>query len=372
VKYQRFLALLTERAGGTISFRNAETPVFFERAQLEQMISAGKELAEQLLGNAAYLAAATQAIPEAFRVPKIDSAPLFVQADFGLDQNSAPKLVEIQGFPSLYAYQPTLAEAFRDAYGLDSTLSPFLEDWTHESYDAALQKAICAACDPKETFLLEIAPETQKTAPDFYLTEQRFGVKTLDVQQIEKCGRRLYAPDGTRIRRIYNRVIVDELVRKQLTLPFDFRDDLDVEWAGHPNWYFLLSKFSLPYLKHKTVPETHFLSELTTLPDRLEDWVLKPLFSFAGHGVVIGPSEADVRAVSDPTQWILQRRVDFVPTIETPEGPTKVEVRIMLVRIDGEYRAMTALLRLGRGKLLGVDQNRDARWVGASAAFIID
>ena len=36
---------------------------------------------------------------------------MFVQADFGLDQELRPPLVEIQGFPTLYAYQPLLAEA---------------------------------------------------------------------------------------------------------------------------------------------------------------------------------------------------------------------------------------------------------------------
>ena len=370
-RYTNFQRLLTERCGVPIPFRCAETPCFFEAATLEAMTSAGNELIAQLLGNEGYLAQATQAIPEAFRVPGTDPAPLFVQADFGLDEHLQPKLVEIQGFPSLYAFQPALAEAYHAAFGLEGSLSAFLEPQSRAQYDAVLSQALCNGHDPREVFLLEVAPRTQKTLPDFTLTEQCYGVRTLDVQTVTKRGKQLFAPDGTPVKRLYNRVIVDEVVRKNITLPFDFRDELEVEWAGHPNWYFLVSKFSLPFLDHPSVPKTQFLSDVTALPKNLEDYVLKPLFSFAGLGVKIGPTKAEIAEVADPTQWILQERVNFIPTIETPEGPTKVEVRIMFVRVGEHYTAMTALLRLGRGKMLGVDHNRDATWIGASAAFIV-
>ncbi|WP_309717677.1 hypothetical protein, partial [Armatimonas sp.] len=340
-RYEAFQRLLTERCGVPIAFRCAETPCFFEAATLEAMIRASRELVAQLLGSSEYLARATEAIPEAFRVPGTDPAPLFVQADFGLDGAGQPKLVEIQGFPSLYAFQPVLAEAYRDAFGLDSSLETYLERGTAQSNHAVLSEALCGDYDPREVFLLEVAPQTQKTLPDFVLTEKRYGVRTLDVQEVVKRGKRLFAPDGTPIKRLYNRVIVDEVVRKSIPLPFDFRDELDLEWAGHPNWYFLLSKFSLPFLDHPSVPKTSFLSDVTALPENLEDFVLKPLFSFAGLGVKVGPTKADIAEVADPTQWILQERVNFIPTIETPEGPTKVEVRVMLVRVGEHYQALT-------------------------------
>nr|WP_309698160.1 hypothetical protein [Armatimonas sp.] len=372
-RYEAFQRLLAQHCGVPIPFRCAETPCFFARETLEAMVGAGQELIAQLLANSDYLSRAAEAIPEAFRVPNTDPAPLFVQADFGLDAHLQPKLVEIQGFPSLYAFQPTLAETYREAYGLDSTLSAFLEHGTRASYDAALSQALCNGHDSREVFLLEIAPHAQKTLPDFALTQQHYGIRMLDVVHVIKRGRQLFAPDGTQIKRLYNRVIVDEVVRKNITLPFDFRDELDIEWAGHPNWYFLISKFSLPFLKHSSVPQTQFLSDVARLPENLDDFVLKPLFSFAGLGVKVGPTKADIAAVPEreKAQWILQERVNFIPTIETPEGPTKVEVRIMFLRVGETYQAMTALLRLGRGKMLGVDHNRDATWIGASAAFIV-
>jgi hypothetical protein len=170
------------------------------------------------------------------------------------------------------------------------------------------------------------------------------------------------------IERIYNRVIVDELVRKGVTPGFDFRDDLDVQWAGHPNWYFKLSKFFLPYLKHPAVPWTQFLDRIDELPADLENYVLKPLYSFAGLGVRVGPTRAEIAAVADPSQAILQRRIDFRPVIETPFGPTKAEIRMMYIWLD-ELQCVAALVRMGRGKMMGVDQNKNMSWVGASAAF---
>lgn len=370
-RYEAFLQLLAERCDGATPFRCAETPCFFAAETLESMVHAGQALIAQLIENESYLARAAEAIPEAFRVPNTDPAPLFVQADFGLDENQQPKLVEIQGFPSLYAFQPTLAETYHEAFALDPNLSAFFDGGTRASYDATLAQVLCNGHDPREVFLLEVAPHAQKTRPDFVLTERHYGVRTLDVQSVVKRGKRLFAPDGTPIKRLYNRVIVDEVVRKSIPLPFDFRDELEVEWAGHPNWYFLLSKFSLPFLSHPSVPKTQFLSDVSALPENLESYVLKPLFSFAGLGVSVGPTQEELAAVTDPTQWILQERVNFIPTIDTPEGPTKVEVRIMFVRVDGGYKAMSTLLRLGRGKMLGVDHNRDSTWIGASAAFIV-
>ena len=370
-KYAEFLRRLDAGCGVPVEFRNSETPCFLPAELLEQMANYGRELLAQLMGNPAYLAAASATIPPNYRMPNEDPTPLFVQVDFGLDQHLQPKLVEIQGFPSLYTYQPFLAETYREVYGLDPALNSLLGGLDAAGYRQLLCQAIVGEHNPENVVLLEIHPEEQKTLCDFRLTERMCGIRTVCLTTVEKEGKRLYyRHEGRRIliERIYNRVIVDELVRKEITPPYDYRDELDVEWAGHPNWYFKVSKFSLPYLHHPCVPRTHFLDKITTLPPDLENYVLKPLYSFAGHGVIVGPTLADVQAVADPSQMILQERVDFVPTIETPYGPTKMELRIMYVWLD-EPLAVTVLVRTGRGKMMGVDHNRDLRWVGASAAF---
>ena len=365
-KYQRFLLEIDRRSGAHVNFRNSETPCFFPAELLAKMARYGQELTHQLIGNAEYMETSLAEIPPAFHVPGDSAHPLFLQADFGIDANMEPKLVEIQGFPSLYAYQPMLAEAYRDVYGLDPNLRhEFMDD-----YLPAFRKAILGDHDPENVILMEIDPEEQKTLPDFRLTERHCGIKTVSITNVVKRGNRLYYRGGrgeTPIYRIYNRAIVDEIVRKGVRPGFDFRDDVDVEWAGHPNWYFRISKFSLPYLKHVSVPKTWFLNQMHSIPVDLENYVLKPLYSFAGLGVVIGPSAEQVRAV-DPSLYILQERVNFAPFVETPFGLTKTEVRVMYIWLD-ELRAVTTIIRMGRGKMMGVDQNRDMEWVGASAGF---
>jgi hypothetical protein len=365
-KYTEFLSELDRRCGTHVKFRNCETPCFFPRPILQRMVECGRELISQITGNAAYLQAASAHIPAQFKVPNEAAHPLFIQADFGLDSSLNPKLVEIQGFPSLYAYQPVLAEVYRDVYHLDPDLRYMLTD---SNYWELLRKAILGDHAPENTILMEINPSLQKTLADFLITEQRLGVRTVSVTDVHRKGSRLFHGD-TPIHRIYNRVIVDELEREHIQPGFDFRDDVDVEWAGHPNWYFLLSKFSIPWLKHECVPRTWLLHDLKQLPDHLENYVLKPLFSFAGLGVKIGPTRDEV-AQADPAQYILQEKIEFAPVIDTPFGPTKAEVRIMYVWLDGaaEPEAVTTIIRMGRGKMMGVDHNRDMEWVGASAGF---
>src|SRR5260370_10240129 len=245
-KYQLFLSNLTARCGTEIRFRNCETPCFFHTAMIEKMVRYGKELLHQLISNQEYLRVSDASIPPEYKVPNESPHPLFVQADFGLDVNLEPKLVEIQGFPSLYAYQPIVAESYREAYDLDPTLGHVLAGG---DYWAVLRKAIVGDCAPENVILMEIYPQHQKTLPDFLLTEKYCGVKTVSLTDIRKRGNRLYHGDVP-IHRIDNRVIVDELHHNNTQPAFDFRDDLDVEWAGHPNWYFRISKFSIPYLNH--------------------------------------------------------------------------------------------------------------------------
>lgn len=377
--YQSLLERLERSCGGPIPFRVSETPVFFERELLEKMARYGQELVAQVVGNREYLAAASAHIPEWFRVPNVAERPLFVQADFGIDERGEPMLVEIQGFPSLYAFQSALAEAYRAEYRIPPELTPYFGGRMEVDYGGVVIKAMWGDLDEDESdrvILLEVEPEKQKTHCDFYLTERNFGVRAVGVSDVRKEGNHLYYErDGKRIpiERIYNRVIAEEFARVNPPVAFDWRDEIEVEWAGHPAWYFLLSKFSLPYFSHPAVSETHFLDRLTHIPGDLSEWVLKPLFSFAGQGVKVGPMSADIEAIpaAERPQWILQRKINFVPTIETPEGPTKVETRIMYIWEDEmpDPTPLTALLRTGRGALMGVDANRQATWVGASAAF---
>jgi hypothetical protein len=377
-KHARFRREMTSRCGMEVPFALCETPCFFPRALVERMADDGKALIHQLVENPDYRARSEASIPAEFRVPNESPHPMFIQVDFGLVRDSAgelqPKLVELQAFPSLYAYQPVLSQAYIDVFDLDPELRYFLNELDSAAYQRLLQDAIVAGHDPANVVLMEVHPEEQKTRPDFLLTGKLLGIPTVCVTQIRKEGRRLFYEAGGRqipIERIYNRTIVDELERKGIRLPFDFRDDLEVEWAGHPNWYFRISKYSIPYLKHPSVPRTWFLDQLTEVPVDLENFVLKPLYSFAGLGVVIAPSRKDIDAIpaAKRSEYILQERLNFTPVVETPYGLTKVELRIMYVWLDTLVPVLT-IVRMGRGLMMGVDHNKNMAWVGSSAALV--
>lgn len=379
-KYHAFLDGLRGECGVPIKFRNCETPCFYPRRLLEQMAAYGAELVQQLIGNPEYLAASARAIPAEFNTPRQTSHPEFIQADFGLVRNATgnlePKLVEIQGFPSLYAFQTVLAQQYIRAYGLDERLKFILGGMDLDDYRRLLGRAILGRNEAEHVVLLEIDPLEQKTQPDFLLTERLCGIKTVNVRDVIREGNRLYYDCGgkqTEIHRIYNRVIADELVRKNTELAFDFRDDFEVEWAAHPNWFYHISKFSIPYLKHPCVPQAQFLNQASPLPADLSNYVLKPLYSFAGTGVILGPKPEDLDAIpeSRKSEFILQERLDFASVIETPHGPTKAEIRIMYIWVD-ELRPGPVLVRMGRGKMMGVDYNRDLEWVGSSAGLFLD
>jgi hypothetical protein len=399
-KYVAFLRRVDDACGTHVQFRLSETPCFFPKPLIDRMAADGEALIRQLVANPAYRAKSDEAVPAGFRVPNEPDHPMFVQVDFGLVRDAVgelqPKLVELQAFPSLYAYQGPLAEAYIETYGLEKLVSDFgpqtsapgsrleasgrlkyfLSGLETSSYQELLRRAIVGEHDPENVILMEIDPAHQKTLPDFLLTEKMLGVQTVDIVDVRKDGQRLYYERGGKripIERIYNRTIVDELQRKNIELAFDWRDELDVEWAGHPNWYFRISKFSIPYLNHESVPKTWFLDRLETIPEDLENFALKPLYSFAGLGVVIAPTKGDIAAipVEKRPDYILQERMNFEPVIATPFGLTKAEVRVMYIWLDKLTPVLT-IIRTGRGLMMGVDHNKNLEWVGASAGLYLE
>ncbi len=384
-RYQLLLEDCARRARAPLEFRISETPCFFPSSLMQRIADTGAELTHELLDNAAFLKASEEAVPERFRVPHCPAHPHFMTADFGLvredDGSLAPRLVELQAFPSIFGFQAVLFDSYARVFHLPGSLDRFLGGHDDASYWALLRRVIVGNHASENVVLLETDPEAQKTLPDFHVHEDRLGISTVDIAKLKREGRRLFYRSGTRdvpIERIYNRAIVDELERKGVALPFDYRDDLDVEWAGHPNWYFRISKFAIPWLHHPAVPPAIFLDEWyegkgrDLLPEDREQWVFKPLYSFAGKGVQFGPTDAELASIPTDQRhnFLLQQRMRFEPVIETPHGLTQAEVRIMYVWPEnGTLEPVISLIRMGRGKMMGVDHNRNQEWVGASAGF---
>jgi hypothetical protein len=384
--YNDLLARMNENTRSSIDFRVAETPCFFPRALMNELADTGAKLTHQLLDNPVYMQASEQAIPAQYRVPNDNPIPNFMTVDFGLIRNSdgflQPKLVEMQAFPSIFGYQDLLSRQYIETYRLQPDLEWHLGGHNEQSYWALLRKVIVGNHNPENVVLAEIEPDHQKTLPDFHVYEDKLGIATVDIAELREQDNCLFYERSGRwipIHRIYNRAIVDELERKNIHLPFDYRDDLNVEWAGHPNWYFRISKFALPYLDHSSVPKAVFLDDwfaqrnLEGLPHQRERLLLKPLYSFAGKGIQFAPTDDDLNAipVADRHLYLLQERVNFEPVIQTPHGPTQAEVRIMYLWPDGgALEPVISLVRLGRGLMMGVDHNRNQQWVGGSAALI--
>ena len=384
-KYDDLLYRLNHLTRTSVEFRVAETPCFFAQSMLDDLAETGAILTQQLLDDPAYIEASNQTIPMEFRVPNENPQPNFMTVDFGLERKAdgslSPRLVEMQAFPSIFGYQEILARQYIEVYGLDPNLQTHLGGLNHETYWQLLRQVIVGDHDPENVVLAEIEPDRQKTRADFRVYEDKLHIATVDIARLRKQGNRLFYNHGGReipIHRIYNRAIVDELQRKHIQLPFAYRDELDVEWAGHPNWYFRISKFSLPYLRHPSVPKAVFLKEwfsdrhIPGLPSEHEKLLLKPLYSFAGKGIQFAPTDADLDAIptADRHLYLLQERVSFEPIIDTPHGPTQAEIRIMYLWPDGgALQPAIALVRLGRGLMMGVDHNRDQQWVGGSAAL---
>jgi hypothetical protein len=377
--YQQFLKNLEASAATPIAFRVSETPCFLPKALLDQMVEFGRDLVLQLVNNPEYLRASDVTVPRRYNVANESPRPMFLQVDFGLVRNPAgelePKLVELQAFPSLYGYQPVLARQYIESYELPTDLGIYLGGHDQDTYQQRMRELIVAGHDPENVILLEIHPEKQKTLCDFLITQKDLGIAIVDILQLKQRGQRLFYEKGSceiPVRRIYNRCIVDELERKGIELPIDLTQPLDVEWAGHPNWYYRISKFSIPYLKHRCVPKTWLLNDNSTVPRDNENYVLKPLYSFAGMGIKFNPTQADVDAIpaEQRHQYMMQERMRFEPVIETPHGLTQAEIRIMYVWPEGgELMPVMPLLRMGRGIMMGVDHNRNLEWVGGSAAL---
>lgn len=376
-KYHSFLQDIDNAYPGMLDFRVAETPVFVPK-ELKQKILYAAESIIDLITDPSFKELTKQAIPIDLNVPNENSHSHFMALDFGIcinDQGEIePQLIEMQGFPSLNAYQILFPEISKKHFPVPENYSPFLSGYNKESYIQFLKEIILGNHQPENVILLDIFPHIQKTRIDFACTETYVGIKTVCLTELIKVGKNLYyLLDGkkTRINRIYNRLIFDDLQQQTKEVQEKGKilfEDLDVEWATHPNWFYRISKYTLPFIHHPFVPKTYFLNEVKQIPADLENFVLKPLFSFAGHGVIIDPQTSDIENIKDPENWILQKKVKYADIIETPDGPAKVEIRIFYFWKDGEARPVPVnnLARLSKGKMVGVSYNKDKKWVGGS------
>ncbi len=382
--YRRVREDLDRRLDCKVPFPVAESPLFLSEGTLRRFGDAAEEILAQL-SDPAYLKKAESSIPEPLRDGPRGPLPQCAQIDFaivrGPDGSLQPRLVELQGFPSLYAFQIALADVWATVLptlpGLARTWKLFFSGLDRYRALALLREAIVGDHDPEEVILLDIDPDSQKTYPDFAATQRWFGVDPVCVTKVIRDGDRLWRwKKGRRlpIRRVYQRVVFDELERKKIRLPYEIGAPMEVEWAPHPAWYYAWSKNSLPDIDHPAAPRTLRLSAIDGPPEDLSSYVLKPLYSFAGGGVNVDPTPKDIAAIPREQRegWVLQQKITYHPGLRTVDGNLVMgEVRMMFVRPDNAQK-MTLLLnlvRLSRGKMMGVDFNKNLDWTGSSVAI---
>lgn len=377
-RYQQMLAAIEQELPGQMDFRIAETPIFVPAILRDKLLAAGEDIIK-VLAAPDFKERTTAAIPPTQRVPHEDAHTSLLALDFAVcraaDGSLMPQLIELQGFASLYAFQVYLAGIFRQYYPISDSVSAVFNVSSEEAYHAKMRELLLADVAPEHVILLELFPEKQKTRIDFALSERDWGITTVCLTKVQRQSRKLfYEKDGhlIEIKRIYNRIIFDELAHySELKLDFNLTEDVDVEWVGHPNWFFRISKFTLPLLHGPYVPASYYLDKLTYYPADLENYVLKPLFSFAGSGVKLHITTDDLDSIIDKHNYLLQRKVEYEPVVQSPDGLVKCEIRLLYTWPTADKRPtlITSLGRLSRGEMIGVDFNKNKDWVGGTACF---
>ena len=377
-KYDAYMKDVEAISPGALDFRNAETPIFIGKDFTKKMLDACEDIIDVIVAPN-FKELTERSIPDDVRVPGNEKHAQCMVFDFGICENEngdlEPQLIEMQGFPTLYGFQAFHSEITAKYADLPPTHSSYLNGYNKESYIQLLKEIFVGNHNPNDVILLEIFPEKQKTRIDFYATKQLLGIEPVCLTKLKADGKQLYYvnDNGEKqfVKRIYNRLIFDDLQQQEGLIDIiDLTKEYDVEWVPHPNWFYRISKFTLPFIDNPYVPETFFLNEITQ-PVNLAEFVLKPLFSFAGMGVVIDVTQKDIDEITDPENWILQRKVKYASIIDTPDEPAKAEIRLFYFWKDEWERpiAVHNLARLSKGKMIGTRYNKDKTWVGGTIAY---
>ena len=374
--YENYVHQFESIAAIKPGFRIAETPVFIDKSFKKLMLETGEEIIDFIF-SPDFKALTEKSIPESLKFANEDDYPQMMVFDFGICKdergNIVPKLIELQGFPSLFAFQYYSDLFTRNYTTIPDNYDSYLNGFNSKTYLELLNDILLQGHAKENVVLLEFQPEKQKTAIDFICTEKLLGIKTVCVTTLTTDGKNLYYcnDDKTiKIEIIFNRVIFEDIKNNLSDVQFNINENYDVQWITHPNWFYRISKYTLPFLKGECIPESYFLNEVKQ-PLALENYVLKPLFSYAGSGVLIDVTAEAIDNIPDPENWILQEKVHYEPCIATPEGSVKAEVRLFYFWKKEWKRPLAVhnLARLSKGDMIGTRYNKEQNWVGGTIAY---
>ena len=375
-QYQNYISQFESLAGINPGFRIAETPVFIDKSFKKLMLETGEEIID-FICSPDFKTLTERSIPESLKFANEDDHPQMMVFDFGIcnDEtgNIVPKLIELQGFPSLFAFQ-YYSDLFTQNYTpIPDNYDSYFNGFNSLTYLELLKDILLQGHSKENVVLLEFQPEKQKTAIDFILTEKILGIKTVCLTKLISDGKYLYYHSENKrikIEVIFNRVIFEDIKNNLSAIQVNFNEEYEVQWIPHPNWFYRISKYTLPFLKGKCIPESYFLDEVKQ-PLTLENYVLKPLFSYAGSGVLINVTKDDIDNIPDPENCILQEKVHYEPCIITPDGSVKAEVRLFYFWKKEWKRPLAVhnLARLSKGDMIGTRYNKNEKWVGGTIAY---
>lgn len=365
-----------------LKFRLLETPVFLPRELVHQLKEASLSIIQQLKQDS-FRKEAHRAIPKNWLVPHEDEHPDFLQFDFALTLNEKqeikPQLIELQGFPSLFFFQIAVANGFQKTKRWPKKYS-YYDGLDQEKYIDLLNQVILGIQHPDTVVLLDYQPWHQKTSFDFVGAHKILKMPVVDISEIIRKKNKLFYKNAQEeiipINRIFNRVIFDEIAQyNHQDWDFNLTQEVDVEWAGHPNWFLKYSKFALPFIQGDFAPKSIFLDQWNGDTNQLKHSVLKPIFSFSGNGVHIHPTKEIIDQIPNKKQYILQEKITYAPLLRSPKNEfSQVEIRVMLIQNPskkGDYIFMTNLVRAGREGIIGTQHQRHD-WTGGGITYMPD
>jgi len=378
--YENLVAHIADHLKEPTAFRISETPVFIDK-ELKAAVFAACDAIIAQLWNIDFSKIRDTFIPKEMQSPLPMGKPDFLAIDFGLCDDGkgaiTPQLIELQAFPTLFFYQPFLGEAFMETYPNipNEGFHYYFSGLDKQGYHDEVSKVVLNGHNPENVILLEVFPEKQKTRIDFWATHKALGIEVVCMTKVLREGKKLFYEKGGQkipIHRIYNRVIFDELERiENLQTSFNLNDNLDVEWCTHPDWFFVISKCIMPLLKHKNVPASYYLNDFPS-DLNLTDFVLKPLFSFAGQGINLHPTKEVLEGIADKHNYILQKKVAYKSLVKTnTEKNSKVELRMLYIwsKEENRLKPVINLTRMSKGEMINVSHQVNDTWIGSSISF---
>jgi len=333
-----FKSLFPELSGFTL-FKATSSEVFlFPKELKSELIEAATGITNQLFSSRVLTLAESNITDNSnildFRSYKNLPEPYFMTIDLAYAPGGGTnfKLIEAQAFLSI-------SHMFFEHYSklLDLNRDVFLN---FEAYQHFLRKI-----QNNHSILLEDCPWEQKTAIDFHLLQKQASIEVLNFRGI-------LGSHALKEKLIYNRLIFADLTAQEFANAKISLSGLpNARWLHHPDWYYFVSKSSLPYITSPWAAQSFLVADKPlNFEPKSNAWVLKPLFDYGCSGVNLNPSRTDIENVDAPKEWLLQQKIELK---HLPGTELFGEIRVVLFNTDNGWEPVMFFGRINDKPFLG-------------------